>query len=240
VNGLVSEHAVVGPRWSGMNIRTQGFVLLLFGGALVRLGISDALLRYVRPAARGWVLAAGGSLLLVAVLRLVQTRRDGVEHAPAERVGWLVLAPVIAILIIAPPALGSFTANRTPVAVVAAGQRDFPALTGAVPHQLALLDFTTRAVWDAGRTLAHQQVALTGFVLSSQPDGFMLARLVITCCAADARPVEVLIRSALRPAANSWVRVVGKYSGVHSALAALAILSANSVTGIGEPANPYD
>jgi uncharacterized membrane protein YcgQ (UPF0703/DUF1980 family) len=58
-----------------------------------------------------------------------------------------------------------------------------------------MLDFSTRALWDSGRTLAHHDLSLTGFVLKHWPDGFVLARLVITCCAADARPVEVLVRS---------------------------------------------
>ncbi len=38
-----------------MTTRTQSFVLLLFGGALLRLASGDALLRYVRPVARPWV-----------------------------------------------------------------------------------------------------------------------------------------------------------------------------------------
>lgn len=230
----------------GMSERTQAFVLLLFGGALVRLGVSDQLLRYVRPVARPWVLLAGSALLALAVLRLVQGHRaDRAAGASsggrAIGTGWLLLAPVVAILVIAPPALGSFSAARAvPVSVSPADSKSFPALTGSAPHQLGLLDFTTRVVWDAGRTLTNQDVALTGFVLSQRPDGFVLARLVITCCAADAQPVEIEVRTQHPPVRGAWVRVVGRYAGVDPELTTFPVLTAGSLTPVAEPTNPYD
>jgi uncharacterized repeat protein (TIGR03943 family) len=239
-----------------MNRRTHGFIVLLFGGALVRLAVSDALLRYVKPSARPWVLLAGVALVAVAVGELVLEHRgqrrpgdddgssasgDG-DHGRAPRSGWLVLAPVVAILVIAPPALGSFTASRasTPVTAQPGTRKDFPALTGPSPHGLSLFDFTTRVVWDGGRTLHGQDVALTGFVLAQHPDGFVLARLVITCCAADARPVEVLVRSSSHPTTDGWVTVTGQYAGTDPAQPTFPILDSSGVTHAAEPANPYD
>ena len=46
---------------------------------------------------------------------------------------------------------------------------------GPTPHTLKMLEFTTRVLWDAGRTVAGQDVQLTGFVLTQRPDGFVLA-----------------------------------------------------------------
>lgn len=229
------------PTRLGMNNRTQAFVLLLFGGALVRLGVSAQLLRYVRPIARPWVLLAGLALLALAILRLIQTHRRRSAHAGAVGTGWLILSPVIAVLVIAPPALGSFSAARAvPVRVSAADSKSFPVLIGPAPHQLSLLDFTTRVVWDQGRTVANQDVALTGFVLSQRPDGFVLARLVITCCAADAEPVEIEVRTGRPPPKDSWVRVVGSYAGVDPDRSTFPVLSAHSLAAVAEPADPYD
>lgn len=223
-----------------MNNRTQGYLLLLFGGALLRLGLSNQLLRYVRPAARLWVLLAGGALLALAIGRLIQAHRARTARASAISTGWLLIAPVVAILVIAPPALGSFSAIRAPVGIPTTEHKDFPALSGSSPHQLGLLDFTTRVLWDSGRTVSGQDVALTGFVLSDRPDGFVLARLVITCCAADARPVEVEIRTDQLPARDSWVRIVGRYAGVDPDQPTFPVLLANSVSTVAQPTNPYD
>jgi len=57
-----------------MTSRTQAFVLLLFGGALLRLATTDALLRYVRPVARPWVLLAGAAIVALALWSLFASR----------------------------------------------------------------------------------------------------------------------------------------------------------------------
>ncbi len=227
-----------------MNNRTQGYLLLLFGGALLRLATGNLLLRYVRPVARPWVLLAGLALLLLALGRLFQAHRaDRRQHPPRSatvRTGWLLMAPVLAILVISPPALGSYSATRAPVGIPLSEHKDFPALAGTSPHHLPLLDFTTRVLWDSGRTLQNQQVQLTGFVLNDRPDGFVLARLVITCCAADARPVEVEIRTGQRPARDGWVQVTGTLTGVDPVATSFPVLTARSVRPIDQPTNPYD
>jgi uncharacterized repeat protein (TIGR03943 family) len=231
-----------------VNARTQAYLILLFGGALVRLAAGDALLRYVRPVARPWVLLAGIGMIVLAVALLGNTHRSRGSAAPTGggslRVptGWLLLAPVIAIVVVAPPALGSFSADResTPVSASAAVHKDFAGLTGPVPHRLGLFDFTTRVLWDSARTVSGTDVTLTGFVLSQRNDGFVLARLVITCCAADARPVEVFVRSPTHPAEDSWVAVTGRYAGTDKAQPTFPILAASTVLTVTQPVNPYD
>jgi uncharacterized repeat protein (TIGR03943 family) len=223
-----------------VNIRTQGYLLLLFGGALVRLGVSDLLLRYVKPSARLWVLLAGVGMLVLAVAHLVQAHRSRTEREPTTSTGWLLLAPVVAIVVIAPPALGSFSANRAPASVDTDVHKAFPPLTGSSPHRLPMFDFTTRVLWDAGRTVTDQDVQLTGFVLKQRPDGFVLARLVITCCAADARPVEVFVLSTERPANDQWVTVTGRYAGNDRAAPTLPLLTATALEAVTPPKNPYD
>ena len=142
---------------------------------------------------------------------------DAHGHHGASRAGWLVVAPVVAILIIAPPALGAYSAARVPATVAQpAADISFPPLTGRPPVQLSLIDFATRALWDQGRTLTGHPVMLTGFVLSGgQTSGtFVIARLVITCCAADARPIDIGVESNRPPPpADTWVTVTGTYAG---------------------------
>jgi uncharacterized repeat protein (TIGR03943 family) len=224
-----------------VNARTQAYLLLLFGGALIRLAAGDALLRYVRPVARPWVLLAGAGLVVIATAQLIQQRRTDRRAPGSVRTGWLLLAPVVAIVVIAPPALGTFSAAHAASGMVdASTQKQFPPLTGPSPHSLGLLDFTTRVLWDSGRTVAGQDVQLTGFVLSERSDGFVLARLVITCCAADARPVEIFVTSHVRPPKGQWVNLIGRYQGTDPDQPLFPRVAATDVQPTAQPANPYD
>ncbi|MFL6163516.1 MAG: hypothetical protein ACJ74U_14975 [Jatrophihabitantaceae bacterium] len=107
----------------------QATILLLFGTALLKLATSDALLLYVRPVARPWVGLAGLALVVLAGWTLLSLARnstapeladptasveiseddsiDGHGHGAVTPAMWLVLAPVLAVLVIAPPALGA-------------------------------------------------------------------------------------------------------------------------------------
>jgi uncharacterized repeat protein (TIGR03943 family) len=223
-----------------VNTRTQGYLLLLFGGAVLRLGFSDLLLRYVKPASRPWIVLAGADLLVLAVAHLLQARRGRIQDDRGTGTAWLLIAPVVAIVVIAPPALGSFSANRAPAIADTQVHREFPALRDSSPHRLRMLDFTARVLWDAGRTVSAQDIQLTGFVLKQRPDGFVLARLVISCCAADARPVEVVVRSDRHPAADSWLTATGRYDGTIRQQRTFPVLHAESIQPVKQPTNPYD
>ncbi|MER6688603.1 TIGR03943 family putative permease subunit [Streptomyces minutiscleroticus] len=58
----------------------------------------------------------------------------------------------------------------------------------------------------AGRTLR-----LTGFVTRSDGGTWHVARLLVSCCAADARALKVEVRGAGAPAADTWVTVTGTW-----------------------------
>jgi uncharacterized repeat protein (TIGR03943 family) len=230
-----------------VNARTQSFVLLLFGGALVRLAVGDELLRYVRPVARPFVLAAGVSILALAVWSIAQSHRRGIGEPidahghGASHAAWLIIAPVVAILVVAPPALGAYSATRTPVTVAKPTDVAFPSLPSGDPVRLSLIDFAARALWDEGRTIASRTLSLTGFVVHTSAGGFTLARLVITCCAADARPIEIgVLGSGSPPRRDEWVTVTGHYAGVNPSDTTLPLLRATSVRRIGQPSNSYD
>ena len=122
-------------------------MLILLGGATLRISISDTFLRYVKPEMRPFLLATGVLLVVLGVWALVDVIRSNHTHAavalsqsagPAVRddvadldhglddghghgtmrIAWLLLLPVLAILLLAPPALGSYTAEREDSVVV--------------------------------------------------------------------------------------------------------------------------
>ena len=114
------------------------------------------------------------------------------DHEP-ERVGWLVLAPVLAVLLVAPPALGAFAVDRVSRVEVSAGTLFEPLEAGAEPRSMALLEFMQRAGDRDGQSFSGAMVELTGFVAGGDGPGFDLARYSIACCAADAAVAVVSV-----------------------------------------------
>jgi uncharacterized repeat protein (TIGR03943 family) len=264
--------------------REVGSVLLiLVGGAVLRISVTDVFLRYVKPDLRPWLIVSALVLLVLGawgVIDVVREARDeardddpaagagpdeagaaagagpdertapaghggpdhaGHHHAPGHagpRTAWLLVLPVAAIFLVAPPALGAFTAERqgTVVAAPAGGLEDpFPPLPAG--------DYSSRAVWDAGATLEGRTVSLTGFVSAAPDGGWYLTRLALSCCAADAYAIKVKVLGVEgRPADDTWVTVTGTWvpgGGVESP-DAIPWLQAASLAGTIEPVQPYE
>src|SRR3954467_7756037 len=163
-----------------MNRQAQAVIMLLVGGAILRASLTDLYLRYVKHGLQPLLIAAGIVLIVAAVATFwyeYRNRRAHRDHGHREpRVSWLLLVPVLALILVAPPALGSYAANRTGTAVL---QRPpgFPALPAGDPIRLTVLDYATRAVFDDGRTLTGRHVRLTGFVARDGAGTVYLTRM---------------------------------------------------------------
>lgn len=76
------------------------------------------------------------------------------------------------------------------------------------PPELRVFDFLDRAAWDVDRSLEDQVVRLEGLVVNDPdvPDGFMLTRFMVSCCAADGIPLQVMLHNTGAAVANeTWV-----------------------------------
>ena len=101
--------------------RSQAAVLFLVGAMALYLGASDAALAYVKAGLQPLLLASGIVLVGLAVAAVLWYRRDqrtpgsGDEdghQSHGSRVAWLLALPPLALVLIAPPALGAFAASR--------------------------------------------------------------------------------------------------------------------------------
>jgi uncharacterized repeat protein (TIGR03943 family) len=172
---------------------------------------------------------------------------DGHGHTHHEpRIGWLLLLPVVALLLISPPALGAYSAGQAGTVALSGGDSDYPPLPAGDPARLSLIDYASRSLFDGGKSLTGRTVQLTGF-LTPGPDGRpMLARIVLTCCAADGRPIKIGLDSAspIDAPDDSWVQVVGVYNSRVGTdpvnQAQVAYLTVKSWQQISEPKDPYD
>jgi len=199
----------------------QSVALLLIGGALIRTAWTGTYVRYVKPGLQWYLIVAGAVLVLVAAVTLARLfctaahashEEHGHEHGRFEP-SWLVVAPALALLLVAPPALGSYAASHGGTALAAAGTSDFPPLPDGDPVRVSLLEYAARSVFDEGRTLQGRNVTMSGFIVVDG-DRRYLTRMIITCCAADARPVKVGLAGDVPPgtAADTWLEVTGTYT----------------------------
>jgi uncharacterized repeat protein (TIGR03943 family) len=240
-----------------VNRLSQAIVMLLFGGALIKVTVTDVFLRYVKAGLRPFLLTAGILLVAAAIMTIWYELRaapaeherepdDGHGHGHHEpRIGWLLILPVVGLLLITPPPLGAYSAAQAGTVALTAGDSDYPPLPPGDPAELGLIDYASRAIFDGGKSLAGHTVRMSGFVTPGPDKKPMLARIVLTCCAADGRPIKIGLDGdvTVDAPANSWVQVDGVYStqvGTDPVnKAKVAYLAVKSWQQITEPANPY-
>ncbi|MEU9893293.1 TIGR03943 family protein [Streptomyces phaeochromogenes] len=171
-----------------------------------------------------------------------QDTHAGHDHTRNPRIAWLLTAPALALLLFPPPALGSYSAGREEARVAAQGTGTFPELPAGDPVDLTLGAFASRAEWDTGASMKNRTVRLTGFVTRDDDGTWYIARLLVTCCAADAQALKVEIRDAGAPAADAWVTVTGTWrpTGKPGSDAARPVLDAASVKRVSAPSDPYE
>lgn len=220
--------------------------VLLVGALLLRLTLEGTYARYVKAGMYPWLLVAGLALAvlgLFGVIRALAARKPLAhdhdhDHQHSERAGWLLLAPVTALLLVAPPALGSFGVDRSTAVDVTSGGQTFAALPAGTTVPMTLLEFDQRAADHDGASFGTTQVELTGFVARTPDgDGFRLARYQIQCCAADAvaAVVRVVGASGDPPARDQWVTVTGTFRGSRGEIPELLATSLRIVPAPGDP-----
>jgi len=205
-----------------MNRLAQGVILLLLGGAVLRatLGSDQIYLRYVKESLQPFLIGAGLLVCAAAVMTIVyELRHQPDEHEDhghghhEPRVGWMLLAPVLGLLLVAPPALGAFAAGQSGSARLQDTNLYAPLPEGD-PAPISVLDYATRAIYDKGESMKGRTVKLTGF-LSEGPGGRqVLTRIMMGCCAADGRPLKIGMEGNVPDgvANDQWLEVVGRYS----------------------------
>jgi uncharacterized repeat protein (TIGR03943 family) len=204
--------------------------LIVGGLVLVALGLTGAFI------------AVRAQLQQRAEEEQKQEQEDQHGHG-GPRSAWLLVLPVLAIFLIAPPALGSYTAQRSANAVAKpATVNSFPALPKGDPLVMPLADFDVRAVWDDSGALKNRRVKLTGFVTPKKGGGWYVSRLTISCCAADALTYKVEVRGMTAPPTDAWVEVTGVWQpgGQTKQDGAIPALKAQQVKRIVQPHNPYE
>jgi uncharacterized repeat protein (TIGR03943 family) len=223
-----------------------GTITLLVGAVLLRLTVSGTYRRYVRVEMGPWLALAGLVVVVLGLVTLVRAvRREQVADAHGhdrerDRAGWLLLAPIAALLLVAPPTLGSYGVGRAATIDIRPGASVFdPLPAGGSPIPMSLLEFGQRAFEHDGASFNGTTVRLTGFVAGLETDGFRLARYQIACCAADAVPMVIRVTGVQSgiPSVDRWVTVVGRFEPPDGDVPQVAAIT---VSAIPSPDDPYE
>jgi uncharacterized repeat protein (TIGR03943 family) len=256
-----------------VNREVQAVVLLVIGVVVGRLTLSDAYLGFVKDTLQLPLLASAAVLITLGLLSLVRDQEDelagdgaptdagrgddphghdghGHDHARAPRIGMLMLAPILALLLIAPQPLGAYAANRGGANRVAAPVLELPPLAepvdGAVP--ISIGDAVVRALYERDGPLVGTTVRMVGFVSTDEDlAGYRLSRFSVSCCAADASVRQVVIAGGSpRFEDDTWVEVTARFEGaIHDpdgdgGATGIPIVQLVAEREIERPASPYE
>ncbi|GHH91131.1 membrane protein [Streptomyces capillispiralis] len=199
-----------------LNRQAQAALLFLLGAAVLHAGLTDLHLRYVKAGLRPLLLLSGAVLVATAAATLRYEwrgrREEDAEPHREPRISWLLTLPLFALILVAPPALGSYSATHTGTAL----QKPFgfPDLPARGPLRLGVEEYAARAVYDDGRHLSGRPISITGFVALDRADAPHLVRMTLNCCAADAQPVKIALTGAIPPVLrpDTWLEVTGTYT----------------------------
>jgi uncharacterized repeat protein (TIGR03943 family) len=144
------------------------------------------------------------------------------------------------LLLVVPPALGSFGVDRSRVTPGASDVFD-PLPTASEPREMTLLEFDQRAFDRDGHSMRGNTLRLTGFVAKpTDGNGFRIARYQIACCAADAVAAVARVSGATGapPARDAWFTVTGTFRGVGAD--GVPEFVASAVQQLPAPLDPYE
>ena len=230
--------------------------LLLWGVMLLRYWWTGLLAVLLHRDYHWLAIGAGWLLLLLAVWRglaLITSRRTiGTPHIALLPRKWSLLVLLgIAVfgIIYVPRPFASDTALARGIADPIGLTRSQPQrfVRNTPPGERSLIEWIrTLNVYPEPDAYAGDPVEVTGFVIHPpnwDEEYLMVARFVLTCCAADAYPVGLpvnLVRDRTEFVADSWITVKGEMTTETLDGQRRLVIKPSDVTVVPEPDNPYE
>lgn len=224
-------------------IGLRGAVLAIWAGFFLWLALTGEVTRYLGPRTY-WVVWFGTIVLALAALSHALSLRTG-DREQIRRSdiagAVLLMVPLIALIAVPSPDLGALAAARksTGLSTFAASA---PSAADAIPGKLdfAEIHYASESAEYAAAIGAREgtEVELLGFVTHPKraPEGtFALTRFYISCCAADAIPYSVFIRSSDDHDDDVWLRVKGRLATIGQAF----VVEPSTVAVVDAPKTPY-
>lgn len=210
----------------------RGVVLAAWGAFFVWLLVSGEVLRYIGPRTQ-WVVVFGAVALAIAALGFWLTRSENAGGALGVAA---MLLPIVAVIVVPEPSLGSLAASRKISGGPVVSLQPQPLGPGdevSFPE----IEYASQSDEYAATNgiVEGFEVELTGFVTESEAGDFALTRFSIFCCAADVVPHSVDVDAADDYPSDTWLTVEGVLEERDGKL----IVVATNIEEIPEPDDPY-
>jgi uncharacterized repeat protein (TIGR03943 family) len=230
--------------------------------ALVAMGLflysrffGGTLLFYINERFVWLTLLASLGFILVGISYRYRTGpahdHDHADHHHA-RISWggatLVLLPIVLGLLVPPKPLGAAAMVNRDVSIKSLTSAAAPNSNQVLAKPKAeknildwLIEFRSTSDLSA---FNGQQAKVVGFVYRDERfgrDQFMVSRFVLSCCAADAAPLGLLVQAPESGsfADDQWVEVTGAFEAGQFAGEAMPILLAETIKPTDIPEQPY-
>lgn len=274
-----------------------GPLLLIAGAILIVVGVLS-IVTGLRADKRADELAGAGQVSPGAVHGVPlpsdhadqgDTEHDGHGHShERSKAPWLILAPILVLLLLAPPALGADAVARNAGSQALSGLRGvaeasgtgadvgaggsaggyapndgsghgigtkafakkrptmaFPALPTGKDPLLSLKEFIMRALYDGDDSVSNDDITVVGFIAAPGDgyiSGYSLARMTISCCAADASPMRVHVDGTAKYPVDTWVSAVisartGTANADNDYVPTVDLVSMHTIS---QPVDPYE
>lgn len=226
--------------------RVKAAVLSVWAAFFVWLLASGEVYRYIGPRTY-WVVIFGAVCLSLAavgyVILAMSTPADRTTTPQVVGVA-ILLAPILLVVLIPKPSLGSLAASRKLTGGSTAALALKPS-TLQPGEELSFQDLSYAASspeYAAGLGLSEgYEVDLVGFISGAEtgaPDAVALTRFSIFCCAADAVPYTIPVNlppDAPAVSRDTWIKVEGAVFQHEDTW----VVEAQRVEKVGTPENPY-
>jgi len=230
--------------------------LLLWGLMILRYWWSGRLAVLLHPDYHWLAIGAGWTLLFMAVWRgtaLIRYQK-GIDtpHIALLPRQWslaVLLAVAVFGLVYVPRPFASDAALARGIADPVGLTRSQPQrfARNTPPEERSLIDWIrTLNVYPEPDAYAGQPVNITGFVIHppNWSDNYvMVARFVLTCCAADAYPVGLPVKLSgdrRQFAPDSWISVQGEMMTETLDDQRRLVIQPETILAVPEPKNPYE
>jgi uncharacterized repeat protein (TIGR03943 family) len=225
--------------------------MIAVGALALWMSTTDAMLKYLKPSMRPWLLLAAIGLSAIGVSGYVRARhRTDTNHDHHTRVGWLLVVPLLVVIGFGANSLGAFAASRrsTHLPPYAFDIAAYAEQTGQHAPALRLADVLEGLRVRANRSyLAAHDVKLEGFVSQRgviDSHSFVLTRFLVSCCAADAMPLNIVVLDAdTVPDVNQWVVVTARLADTTPDASGddpRPVMRASRIQRVEEPKAPYE
>lgn len=238
-------------------------ILATWGVMLTRFWVGGRLSLLLHPNYHWLSNGAAVLFLVMAAIRAIQIGRhvgggflgwrtnpeDHVNLLPRQVSILLLISVAVFGLIFIPQPFSSETALQRGISETAGQTRSRPQrfVRSRSPEERTIIDWVrTLSVYPEPDAYTDQAVNVSGFVIHPPnwpTDVFMVARFVLTCCAADAYPVGLPVHlggAQEPPAPDTWLAVQGTMQTQTLVGKRQLVIIPSRLEPIPEPSNPYE